>query len=43
MIPNDFAPFIRKNRAINFAADLDQSESFTIFKADNDQDRPNKY
>ena len=41
IIPNYFAPFIRKNRAINFAADLDQSESFTIFKADGDQDRPN--
>jgi len=41
VIPNYFEPFLKKNVNIRFAYKA-KEHNYAIFKADSDQDRPNK-
>ena len=41
VIPNYFEPFLKKNVSIEFAYKAKEN-NYAIFKADSDQDRPNK-
>lgn len=42
IVPNHFEPFVRKNTTLHYFTDVPDSENLRIYKADGDQDRPNK-
>jgi hypothetical protein len=41
IIPHYFEPFLKKNISLDYAYINKTEESYTLFKADGDQDRPN--